>query len=91
MKRTTGHLKFNIGKNGYNENIILTLQNAFKERENVKVIVLKSAGHTKENVNEIADKIVAKLGKNYTYKVMGYTIFLKRWRRFTKNAKNKAR
>jgi RNA-binding protein YhbY len=86
----TGHLKFNIGKAGYNPNIVLTLQTAFKTRENLKVVVLKSA-REKENVNQIAEKLVNALGKNYTYRVMGYTIFLKRWRRFTKNAKNKAR
>jgi len=82
-------VKFQIGKAGYNENIILTLQNAFKTHENVKVILLKSARHIKENINDIANKITLKLGKNYTYKIIGYTIFLKKWRKVKKNAKNK--
>lgn len=82
---------FQIGKAGYNANIIITLKKAFETRENIKVVVLKNAGHTKENVNTIADKLVSGLGKNYTYRIVGYTISLKKWRRFTKFSKNKGR
>lgn len=71
----------NIGKNGVTEGIFVLLENAFKTREDVRVCVLKSAGHNKENVKEIADKIVEKLGKKYTYKALGFTIFLKKWRK----------
>jgi RNA-binding protein YhbY len=84
-----GTLTFNLGKKGYTDNIILTLQNAFKTRESVKVVLLKSA--RKEDINNIAEKIISKLGKSYTYRVIGYTISLKKWRKFTKNAKNRAR
>ncbi|MEM3405790.1 MAG: hypothetical protein QW117_02340 [Candidatus Pacearchaeota archaeon] len=78
---TKGQVSFNIGKAGYKDNLIFTLKNAFKTRENVKVVLLKSAGHTKENINFIAEKIINELGKNYSYKVIGYTIFIKRWRK----------
>ena len=78
MKRS---VTFQIGKNGFKESFIQTLESAFIERENIKVIVLKSAGHTREKIQEIADKIVEKLGKKYTYKILGFTIFLKKWRK----------
>ncbi len=71
----------NIGKNGVTDGTIEFLENSFKTREDVKICVLKSAGHEKENVLEIANMIIGKLGNKYTYKVLGFTIFLKKWRK----------
>ena len=79
MKRPP--VTFNIGKNGFSQNVVETLKNAFKSRENVKVVLLKSAGHEKDKVKEIADQIANGLGSNYTYKIVGFTIFLKKWRK----------
>ncbi len=70
-----------IGKNGFTPGVTGTLKSHFKTREDVKVILLKSAGHTKENVREIAEKIVSELGNKYTYRIVGFTIFLKKWRK----------
>ncbi len=70
-----------IGKNGITENFISTLNDHFKKHENVKVSVLKSAGHSKEAVRKYSEEILGKLGKNYTAKTIGFTIFLKKWRR----------
>ena len=70
-----------IGKNGLNEGIFHFLENAFKERGNVKICVLKSGGHEKENVEKIAEGIISRLGNNFTYRIVGFTIFLKKWRK----------
>ena len=70
-----------IGKNGLTPRFFETIKIHFKKRTSVKVVLLKSAGHTKENTKEIAEKIQAELGKNYTYKIVGFTIFLKKWRK----------
>lgn len=70
-----------IGKNGFTEGIIENIKNCFKTRESVKVCLLKSAGHDREKVREIAEKICRELGKRYTYKIVGFTIFLKKWRK----------
>lgn len=70
-----------IGKNGLTEGIVETLKVNFKKRESVKIVLLKSAGHDREKTREIAEKIKQELGKNYTYKIIGFTIFLKKWRR----------
>ncbi len=70
-----------IGKNGLTSGIIQTIKNAFKTRKNVKIQLLKSAGHTKQKTQEIADEIIQKLGKKYTYKILGFSIFLKKWRK----------
>jgi len=73
-------MQINIGKNGLNEGIFILLENAFKNRENVKVVLLKAAGHTRENAKQIAENIVSKLGNKFTYRIVGFTIFLKKWR-----------
>ena len=76
-----GQAQLQIGKGGLKEGTIQTLQEYFKDREDVKVVLLKSAGHEKKNVKEIADKIIGELGNKYTYRIIGFTIFLKKWRK----------
>lgn len=74
-------MQINIGKNGFNEGIIKVLGNAFKTRESVRVSVLKAAGHTRENVKEIAEKIVNNLGRNYDYTIIGFVIIIRKYRK----------
>jgi RNA-binding protein YhbY len=70
-----------IGKNGLTDGTLELLKNSFKTRENVKVVLLKNAGHTKENVKEVADRIQEELGKQYTHRIVGFTIAIKKWRK----------
>ncbi len=70
-----------LGKQGITENFIETLKNNFKKHNNVKISVLKSAGHDREKIKKFSDEILEKLGKNYTTKVIGFTIFVKKWRK----------
>ena len=76
-----GVAKIQIGKNGLSENFFLTLESYFKLHKNVKVIVLKSAREDKEETKRYAEKILEKLGKTYTARIVGHTIALKKWRR----------
>lgn len=80
----TTHAMIQIGKNGLTSGVFEIIRNSFKPRENVKVVLLKGAGHTKENTKEIAEKILEELGNKYTYKIVGFTIFLKKWRKARK-------
>ena len=70
-----------LGKNGVTENFIESLRNYFKGYENVRVSVLKSATRDKKETLEMSEKIVENLGKNYTAKIIGYTIVVKKWRK----------
>ena len=70
-----------IGKNGINENTIEIIKSHFKNHQNVKVVLLKSSGRDKNKAKKIADEILEELGKNYTYRVVGFTIFIKKWRK----------
>ena len=76
-----GVAKIQIGKNGITENFFSTLEGYFKLHKNVKVIVLKSAREDKEATKKYAEKILEKLGKNYTARIIGHTIALKKWRK----------
>ena len=75
------HSHIQLGKNGITENFIETLKDHFKNHENVKISVLKSAGHSKEAVRKYNEEILEKLGRKYTAKTVGFTIFLKKWKR----------
>ena len=73
-----------LGKGGITDNFISTLQNHFKKHQNVKVSVLKSIlpeTGGKKMVKEYSEQILEKLGKNYTSRVIGFTISVKKWRR----------
>ena len=70
-----------IGKNGLTEGTIKNIKTCFKTRENIKICLLKSAGHNKKTAEEIAEKIVSELGSKYTCRIVGFTIFLKKWRK----------
>ncbi len=70
-----------LGKNGITNNFIKSLKNHFKKHENVKISVLKTAGHDREKIKKYSDEILDELGKKYTAKIIGFTIFLKKWRK----------
>ena len=70
-----------LGKQGITDNFIETLKNHFKKHDNVKISVLKSASHDREKIKKFSDEILERLGKNYTIKVIGFTIFVKKWRK----------
>ena len=70
-----------LGKKGITENFILTLKSHFQKHKNVKISVMKSAVHEKQKIKEYSNEMLEKLGKNYTAKVVGFTIFLKKWRK----------
>ena len=74
-----------LGKLGITDNFIDSLKNLFKNHQNVKVNVLKSARGTgkegKADVQKYSDEILEKLGKKYTSKNIGFVISLKKWRR----------
>jgi len=70
-----------LGKQGITENFISTLNGMFDNHQNVRVCVLKSAGHDKNKMKEYMEEILNKVGKKYTGRIIGFTIYLKKWRR----------
>ena len=74
-------LAMQLGKNGITENFIETLKNNFKGHNNVRISVLKSAGHERSKIKEMGTQIIGKLGENYTVKIIGFTIIVRKWRK----------
>lgn len=72
--------KIQIGKNGITQNFIETLKTHFKKHSNVKVQVLKSARDAK-SAKEYSEEILKALGENYSARVVGFVINIKRLRR----------
>jgi len=70
-----------LGKQGISENFISTLKDHFKKHENVRISVLKNAGHDKNKVKDFSQEILDRLGNKYTGKIIGFTIVLKKWRK----------
>ena len=70
-----------LGKNGVTANFIETLKTHFKKHKDVKIGVLKSCCRDRKEIKNISEKILEKLGKNYTSKIIGFTIFVKKWRK----------
>jgi RNA-binding protein YhbY len=74
-------LNIQLGKQGITDNFIETLKSNFKNKRNIKISVLKSARENKLDVKKYSEEILEKLGKNYTSRVIGFTIVLKKWRK----------
>ncbi|MEM3074626.1 MAG: hypothetical protein QW727_01645 [Candidatus Pacearchaeota archaeon] len=74
-------LSIQVGKNGISENFFQTLKSYFNNHENVKIVFLKNFTRDREIIRKYAEEITNELGKNYTYRVLGFTIFIKKWRK----------
>ena len=70
-----------LGKNGITENFVETLKKYFENHEQVRLSVLKSARESREDIKKHSEEILEKLGKNYTAKIIGFKIILKKWRK----------
>ena len=70
-----------IGKNGVNENFIGTLKSCFQSHDTVRISVLKSAHEEKEQIKKYSEEILKSLGANYTCKLIGFKIIVKKWRK----------
>lgn len=70
-----------LGKNGITENFIGMIKVHFSTCRTVKVTVLKSARESREDIKKLSDELLKHLGLNYTSKIIGFKIVLKKWRK----------
>ena len=75
------HSHIQLGKNGVTKEFIIAVKSHFESHDNVKVSILRGATRDREQIKKIADELLSALGKNYTARILGFTIFLKRWRK----------
>ena len=70
-----------LGKQGITENFINSLKNQFKNSQVMKISVLKSATRDREEIIKINEELLERLGKNFTGRIIGFTIILRKWRK----------
>jgi len=69
-----------LGKQGVSDNFIETLKGHFQNHKIVKVSVLRNARKDKSDVKAYADEIISRLGNRYAYKMIGFTIIIRKWK-----------
>jgi RNA-binding protein YhbY len=78
-------VSFQLGKRKLTKEFIESLEKTFKKHDLVKINILKSCSRNKQEVKEMAEKICHELNKSlkkdFTYKKVGYNLFVKKWRR----------
>jgi RNA-binding protein YhbY len=72
-----------LGKHGLTTSFLEGIKKRFSVVgvTSIKIRVLKSSREKKEDVKEYAQKIQSYLGDKFTYRVLGFSIFLKKWRK----------
>lgn len=73
--------KLQLGKNGLTPAFIEQVRSAFTHEEIVKIELLASACRDKEKAKQIGNELVDVLGKNFTYKLIGYVLVVRKWRK----------
>lgn len=73
--------KLQIGKKGLTPEFVEQSKRIFENEQMVKVSILKSACRDKKEAEKIADELLDLLGKNYTYRLVGYVLTIRKWRK----------
>jgi len=73
--------RLQIGKNGLTEAFIEQVKSIFKEEKIIKISILPAATRDREEAKKIAEQLINALGRNYTYKLIGYTLTVRKWRK----------
>ena len=78
-------VNFQIGKAGITKNFLESLSKTFKKHKLVKITILPSATRDKLEANKMAQELCAELKhkeeKDFTVKIIGFTIVIKKWRK----------
>ncbi len=79
----TSETEVQIGKKGISPEFLEDLEKRFKKYQNkiMKIRVLKNARENKGDVKEYAKEIKSFLGEKFTYKIIGFSIFMRKWRK----------
>lgn len=74
-----------LGKQGLTQGFIELLEKTFKNHELVKIAVLKSATRNRDELKQIAGEICSELkkktNKTFTVKIVGFTLYIRKWRK----------
>ena len=76
--------KFQVGKNGITDGVIVALSLVFKTHTQVRVSMLKSSGRDRTTTALLAKEMTEKLASinkdsNFDYKMIGFTVILRKY------------
>ena len=76
-------IEMQLGKNGLTSEFIEDIKRRIDKFANasIKIHVLQSARESKVDVKKYAEELKEQLGEKFTYKTLGFSIFLKKWRK----------
>jgi len=81
----TSLVSYQLGKKGLTENFVSSLEKTFKNHDLIKISILRSCSRNREEVRKMADEIcsqlTSKFNKTFTYRLIGYTITMRKWRK----------
>ena len=80
----TSQIKIRLGKKGLTEDFLNDLKKRFDNNKvkNIKVGVLRSARKNgNKDVKRYAEEIIDFLGDKFSYRILGFSIFLNKWRK----------
>lgn len=70
--------KFQIGKNGITQGTINALNSNLKTRTQIRISVLKSSERNRNEIKKMAEILCNKLEYACNYKIIGFTIILRK-------------
>ncbi len=79
----TLYQEIQLGKKGLTDEFISDIEKRLEKHRNavLKINVLKSARESRDDVKKYAEEIKGKLGDKFTYKILGFSILLRKWRK----------
>ena len=79
----TSQLEIQLGKKGITKEFIEDIKKRTEKYRNInlKITILRSARKDKRDVEQYAKELKQKLGSKFTYKILGFSIFLRKWRK----------
>ena len=73
--------KIQLGKRGLTEEFVNQAKDLFKNEEIIKISILKSACRNKDDAEKLADNLMESLGKNFDYRLVGYVLTVRKFRK----------
>ena len=79
----TSPIEIQLGKKGLTPEFLQVLKKRFEKTEvkNIKIKVLPNARESRDDVKKYAESIVKYLGKKFNFRIIGFSIFVKKFRK----------
>ena len=70
--------RFQIGKAGISPGVITTLATLLQTHKFIRISALKNSGRDRDSIKAMAEQLIAQLPWPCSYKVIGFTIVLRK-------------